>query len=115
MNKARLYYVIAAVIIGFSMFMAFGVTGEGGVATYYLTVALTFPIGLLVGYGCSLLSEVFNPNIVGLFFIPIAAIANYFQWVFFISIYRKRKQKKREEFVLSKAGGSASLKAHDEA
>ena len=105
MNKVRLYYIVAATIIGFSMFMAFGVTGEGGIATYYLTVALTFPIGLLVGYICSLLSEAFNPNFVGVFFIPIAAIANYFQWFFFISTYRKwtQKNKKNEEPQLSKA------------
>lgn len=91
MNKFRLFYFIIAALVGFLIFMNFGLTGESGISTYYLTVALTFPIGLVVGYAFSVLSNIFNPNYVGLFFIPVAIIANYFQWVFFISQYRKWK------------------------
>lgn len=95
MNKFKLYYFVVASLIGFLIFMNFGLTGEGGVATYYLIVILTFPIGIIVGYIFSLLSEIYNPNSVTLFFIPVAIIANYFQMRFCISIYQKWKCKKQ--------------------
>ncbi len=94
MNKFGLYYFIVAAVIGYLIFMNFGLNGESGIVTYYLTAALTFPIGLVVSYIFGLLSQVFDPNYVTLFFIPVAAIANYFQWVFFISLYKKWKEKR---------------------
>lgn len=91
MKKFKFYYFTIAVAITVLILWIFGITGEGGIVAFYLTMALTFPIGMLVSYIFDLLSQAFNPYYVEIFFIPSAAIASYFQWKFLISLYRKWK------------------------
>jgi hypothetical protein len=94
-NNFRLFYFIGAAVVSFLLFMSFGVAGESGIFTYYVVSFLTFPIGLAVGYLFGYLSGVFDPNLIGLLYLPTAAVANYFQWKFIWSLYQKWKSKKQ--------------------
>ncbi len=67
--------------------------GEAVIFPTLLTIVITAPIGLLFFALGSVVSF-------GDFYIPILLILNYFQWVYFVKLYRKFKERRRTQKVL---------------
>ncbi len=90
MSKSAKCYFVAAGIVSFLIVFNWGFSGEGGISTFLVTMFLTFPVGVLLGYVYSFL-EINNQIYENLTFMPLAIILNYFQWKYFIFIYKKWK------------------------
>lgn len=62
--------------------------GEAVIFPTLLTIIITAPIGLLFGALGSIVHF-------GEFYIPILLVLNYFQWIYFIKLFRKFKERRK--------------------
>ncbi len=82
----KFVYVILAV--AWTQF-CLGLSGEAAIAPFLITLALTAPVGILLVV-ISILSE-----LIAYFFVPIALLLNYFQWILLARTFRKLKTRFR--------------------